>query len=176
MSHLSDLTLELAEKSNFCNRYLELCSRYSESLLMDTTDLRQRYPRSLANITKKVVDTKLVKSILNEFGYPYKYFGGEKFYRIYLLKRTEYEVWFHLQLYKNSLFDGYLDPHIYIQYNGKYFAGGTFPCIFEGAGGVKPTKYMLRPAYTGEVLPELIKELIDLAFSYVYEFEELKEG
>ena len=35
---------------------------------------------------------------------------------------------------------------------------------------------MLRPAYTGEVLPELIKELIDLAFSYVYEFEELKEG
>ena len=37
MSHLSDLTLELAEKSNFCNRYLELCSRYSESLLMDTT-------------------------------------------------------------------------------------------------------------------------------------------
>ena len=51
-----------------------------------------------------------------------------------------------------------------------------FPCIFEGAGGVKPTKYMLRPAYTGEVLSELIKELIDLAFSYVYEFEELKEG
>lgn len=35
---------------------------------------------------------------------------------------------------------------------------------------------MLRPAYTGEVLSELIKELIDLAFSYVYEFEELKEG
>lgn len=57
-----------------------------------------------------------------------------------------------------------------------HFPGGTFPCIFEGAGGVKPTKYMLRPAYTGEVLSELIKELIDLAFSYVYEFEELKEG
>lgn len=92
------------------------------------------------------------------------------------MKGTEYEVWFHLQLYKNSIFDGFLDPHVYIQYNGKYFAGGTFPCIFEGAGGVKPTKYMLRPAYTGEVLSELIKELIDLAFSYVYEFEELKEG
>ena len=176
MSHLRDLTLELAEKSDFCNRYLELCSRYSESLLMDTTDLRQRYPRSLANITKKVVDTKLVKSILNEFGYPYKYFGGEKFYRVYLLKGTEYEVWFHLQLYKNSLFDGYLDPHVYIiEHDEKYFAGGTFPCIFEYAGGVKPTKYLLRPVYTGEVLPELIKELIDLAFSYVYEFEELKE-
>ena len=103
MSHLN-LTVELAEKSNFCNRYLELCSRYSESLLMDTTDLRQRYPRSLANITKKVVDTKLVKSILNEFGYPYKYFGGEKFYRLYLLKKEKYEVWFHLELYKNSIF------------------------------------------------------------------------
>ena len=103
MSYLN-LTVELAEKSNFCNRYLELCSRYSESLLMDTTDLRQRYPRSLANITKKVVDTKLVKSILNELGYPYKYFGGEKFYRLYLLKKEKYEVWFHLELYKNSIF------------------------------------------------------------------------
>ena len=158
MSHLN-LTVELAEKSNFCNRYLELCSRYSESLLMDTTDLRQRYPRSLANITKKVVDTKLVKSILNELGYPYKYF-----------------VWFHLELYKNSIFDGHLDPHVYIIYNEEYFAGGTFPCIFDSSGGIKPTKYMLRPAYTGEVLPELIKELIDLAFSYVREFEKLKEG
>ena len=35
-------------------------------------------------------------------------------------------------------------------------------------------KYILRPVYTGEVLPELIKELIDLAFSYVREFNELK--
>ena len=176
MSHLSDLTLELAEKSDFCNRYLELCSRYSESLLMDTTDLRQRYPRSLANITKKVVDTKLVKSILNEFGYPYKYFGGEKFYRLYLLKKEKYEVWFHLELYKNSIFDGHLDPHVYIIYNEEYFSGGIFPCIFDSSGGIKLTKYMLRLVYTGEVLPELIKELIELAFSYVYEFEKLKEG
>ena len=173
MSHLN-LTVELAEKSNFCNRYLELCSRYSESLLMDTTDLCQRYPRSLANITKKVVDTKLVKSIFDSLGYHYKYFGGEKFYRVYLWKGTEYEVGFHLEFYKNSLFDGFLDPHVYIEHDEKYFAGGTFPCIFEYAGGVKPTKYMLRPAYTGEVLPELIKELIELAFSYVREFEELK--
>ena len=75
MSHLN-LTVELAEKSNFCNRYLELCSRYSESLLMDTTDLRQRYPRSLANSTKKIVDHKLVKSIFDSLGYHYKYFGG----------------------------------------------------------------------------------------------------
>ena len=82
-----------------------------------------------------------------------------------------------MHLYKNSIFDGYLDSHVYIiEHDEKYFAGGTFPCIFEGAGGVKPTKYMLRPAYTGEVLSELIKELIDLAFSYVYEFEKLKEG
>ena len=114
-----------------------------------------------------------MKSIFDSLGYHYKYFGREKFYRVYLWKGTEYEAWFHLQLYKNSPFDGFLDPHIYIRYNGKYFAGGTFPCIFEGAGGVKPTKYMLRPAYTGEVLPELIKELIDLAFSYVREFEKL---
>ena len=172
MSHLSDLTLELAEKSDFCNRYLELCSRYP----MDSIDLADRYPSSLANSTKKVVDHKLVKSIFDSLGYRYKYFGGEKFYRVYLLKGTEYEVWFHLQLYKNSLFDGSLDPHVYIiEHDEKYFAGGTFPCIFEHAGGVKPTKYMLRPAYTGEILPELIKELIDLAFSYVYEFEELKE-
>ena len=85
---------------------------------MDTTDLRQRYPRSLANITKKVVDTKLVKSILNEFGYPYKYLGGEKFYRLYLLKKEKYEVWFHLELYKNSIFDGHIDQHVYIRYNG----------------------------------------------------------
>lgn len=172
MSHLSDLTLELAEKSDFCNRYLELCSRYP----MDSINWANKYPTSLANSTKKVVDKKLVKSIFDSLGYRYKYFGGEKFYRVYLLKGTEYEVWFHLQLYKNSLFDGYLDPHVYIEHDEKYFAGSTFPCIFEDAGGVKPTKYMLRPAYTGEVLPELIKELIDLAFSYVYEFEELKEG
>ena len=111
MSHLSDLTLELAEKSNFCNRYLELCSRYP----MDSINWVDKYPTSLANSTKKVVDHKLVKSIFDSLGYRYKYFGGEKFYRVYLLKRTEYEVWFHLQLYKNSLFDGYLDPHIYIQ-------------------------------------------------------------
>lgn len=173
MSHLN-LTVELAEKSNFCNRYLELCSRYPESLLMDTTDLRQGYPSSLATNKKKVVDNKLVNSIFDSLGYRYKYFGGEKFYRVYLWKGMEYEVWFHLQLYKNSLFDGFLDPHVYIRYNGKYFAGGTFPCIFESAGGVKPTKYMLRPAYTGEALPELIKELIDLAFSYVREFSELE--
>ena len=140
---------------------------------MDSIDLADRYPSSLANSTKKVVDNKLVKSIFDSLGYCYKYFGREKFYRVYLWKETEYEAWFHLQLYKNSPFDGFLDPHIYIRYNGKYFAGGTFPCIFEGAGGVKPTKYMLRPAYTGEVLPELIKELIDLAFSYVREFEKL---
>lgn len=177
MSHLSNLTLELAEKSDFCNRYLELCSRYPRSLLMDSIDLADRYPSSLANSTKKVVDNKLVKSIFDSLGYRYKYFGGEKFYRVYLWKGTEYEVWFHLQLYKNSIFDGYLDSHVYIiEHDEKYFAGGTFPCIFEGAGGVKPTKYMLRPAYTGEGLSELIKELIDLAFSYVYEFEELKEG
>ena len=117
-----------------------------------------------------------MKSILNELGYPYKYFGGEKFYRLYLLKKEKYEVWFHLELYKNSIFDGHLDPHVYIIYNEEYFAGGTFPCIFDSSGGIKPTKYMLRPAYTGEVLPELIKELIDLAFSYVREFEKLKEG
>lgn len=174
MSHLSDLTLELAEKSNFCDKYMELCSRYPRSLLMDTTDLRQRYPRSLVNITKKVVDNKMVESILDSLGYTYRYFKGEKFYRVYLLKGTEYDVWFHLQLYKNSLFDGSLDPHVYIQHDEKYFAGGTFPCIFKDSGGISPTKYILRPVYTGEVLPELIKELIDLAFSYVREFNELK--
>ena len=59
MSHLSNLTLELAEKSDFCNRYLELCSRYPRSLLMDSIDLADRYPSSLANSTKKVVDNKL---------------------------------------------------------------------------------------------------------------------
>lgn len=52
MSHLSDLTLELAEKSNFCNRYLELCSRYP----MDSINWVDKYPTSLANSTKKVVD------------------------------------------------------------------------------------------------------------------------
>ena len=88
MSHLSDLTLELAEKSNFCNRYLELCSRYP----MDSINWVDKYPTSLANSTKKVVDHKLVKSIFDSLGYRYKYFGGEKFYRVYLLKRTEYEV------------------------------------------------------------------------------------
>lgn len=83
-------------------------------------------------------------------------------------------MWFHLELYKNSIFDGYLDPHVYIIYNEEYFAGSTFPCIFDSSGGIKPTKYMLRPRYNGEVLPELIKELIDLAFSYVREFSELE--
>ena len=58
--------------------------------------------------------------------------------------------------------------------NHSWFAV-DLPTILIVTGGISPTKYVLRPVYTGEVLPELIKELIDLAFSYVYEFEELKK-
>ncbi len=157
MGCANKLTMDLAKKCDFGSRYTQLCQDYSEFLI---------------GTSNRIVDSEIIESTLNQFEYPYRYFKNEKFYRVYLLKNHNYEAWFHFQLYANSdSIDGYVDAMVYIRENKKHLAGSVFSVLQKE---VEHDSLILRPVYTADVLPEILKKLIDIAVSYVDEFKKIK--